>query len=74
MCQQNQIATVQAGHLVIVQRAGLLRVPHVDPSLIAEKALAEADGKLSRKFMAKMEQAGVGAQSSHGELCNVRRG
>jgi hypothetical protein len=34
-------------------------VPHVDPSLLAEKALAEADGKLSRKFMAKMEQAGV---------------
>jgi hypothetical protein len=30
--------------------------------LIAEKALAEADGKLSRKFMAKMEQAGVSGE------------
>jgi hypothetical protein len=46
---------VQPERLVIVQGASLLRVPHVDPSLIAEKALAEADGKLSRKFMAKME-------------------
>jgi hypothetical protein len=53
------IPALQPGRLVAVQGAGLLRVPHVDPSLIAEKALAEADGKLSRKFMAKMEQAGV---------------
>jgi hypothetical protein len=34
---------------------------------VAEKALAEADGKLSRKFMEKMEQAGVSRQSLHRE-------
>jgi hypothetical protein len=33
--------------------------------LIAEKALAEADGKWSRKFMAKMEDAGVSGESSY---------
>jgi hypothetical protein len=58
------IPALQPGRLVAVQGAGLLRVPHVDPSLVAEKAFAEADGKLSRKFMAKMEQAGVRARSS----------
>ncbi|WIA16917.1 hypothetical protein OEZ85_013843 [Tetradesmus obliquus] len=53
------IPALQPGRLVAVQGAGLLRVPHVDPSLVAEKAFVEADSKLSRKFMAKMEQAGA---------------
>ena len=58
------IPALQPGRLVAVQGAGLLRVPHVDPSLVAEKAFVEADSKLSRKFMAKMEQAGVRTRSS----------
>lgn len=53
------IPGLQPGRLVAVQGAGLLRVPHVDPALLAEKARTDVDSKLRQKFMAKLEEAGV---------------
>jgi len=47
------------GRLVAVPGGGLLRVPHVDPALLAEKAALTADGTLAAKFKAHMEAAGV---------------
>jgi len=47
------------GRLVAVPGAGLLRVPHVDPTLLAEKAAAAADSTLATSFKTHMENAGV---------------
>lgn len=53
------VPSLPPGRLVAVAGAGLLRVPHVDPALLAEKAAAEADTTLAAKFKAKMQDAGV---------------
>lgn len=53
------IPSLPPGRLVAVPGAGLLRVPRVDPALLAEKAAAEADGSLARKFKGHMQGSGV---------------
>lgn len=53
------VPSLPPGRLVAVPGAGLLRIPHVEPALLAEKAAAEADTTLATKFMARVQGAGV---------------
>jgi hypothetical protein len=53
------VPSLPPGRLVAVPGAGLLRVPHVDPALMAEKAAAEADSSLAKKGLAHIQKAGV---------------
>lgn len=50
------VPSLPPGRLVAVPGAGLLRVPHVDPALLAEKAAAEADSSLAVKLMAHVDK------------------
>lgn len=60
------VPSLPPGRLVAVPGAGLLRVPHVDPALLAEKAAAEADSSLSTKLMSHVNQAGVSFLAAEG--------
>jgi hypothetical protein len=53
------VPSLPPGRLVAVPGAGLLRVPHLDPALLAEKAAAEADSSLAQKSLAHIQKAGV---------------
>lgn len=55
------VPTLRPGQLVAVPGAGLLRVPRIDPALLAEQAQQAADGALRSKLMAQLEAAGVRA-------------
>eukprot|EP00775_Hariotina_reticulata_P010737 gene10737-10893_t len=61
---------LQPGRLVAVQGTGLLRVPHIDPALIAEKSLADASSNLSRKFEGRLDESGVKACIG-AQLCGI---
>lgn len=62
------VPSLPPGRLVAVPGAGLLRVPHVDPALLAEKAAAEADSSLARKSLAHIQTAGVSGVQKRGPL------
>lgn len=58
------VPSLPPGRLVAVPGAGLLRVPHVDPALLSEKAAAEADSSLAQKCLDHISKAGVGSLHS----------
>lgn len=61
------VPSLPPGRLVAVPGTGLLRVPHVDPALLAEKAVAEADSSLAQKCLSHIQQAGVSQAACNGD-------
>lgn len=61
------VPALPPGKLVAVQGAGLLRMPRVDPTLLVEKAAAEADNTLTQ-FKEHLTASGVSDEHQPGEV------